>query len=317
AFFAGDRDLTERLLAEGLNSSQPWVRAAVRMFRANLHENDGEVDAMAADVDLAIEEFRSLGERWGLANTLRSKAMVHSLRGELDEADAAYDEALDLMAQIKSREDEAYLLVRLGEVAVRRGDTAKARRLMQRAWESAEQSGSPLESVFTLAMLAEIERHGGDIERSRALQREAMRRVATLPPSHPAQSHGHTIVLIMGARLSFDEGDLPEAVRLGKESYTSAIATKDLPILASVGVVLADIAAQCGRAETAAEMLGAAARLRGADDSTGPDIARLTTQLRDELGGATFDERYAYAKSLDREAATLRLDPAEALSGLA
>ena len=284
--------------------------------QANLHENDGEVEQMASDVDTALAEFRSLGERWGLANTLRSKAMVHSLRGELDEADACYEEALDLMAQIKSREDEAYLLVRMGEIAVRRGDMDKARRLMERAREGAEESGSPLEGVFTLAMLAEIERQTGNPDRARAMNEEAMRRIAALPHSHPSQTHGRTIVIGMAARLACFEGDLGEAVRLGGEAYLSAVDTKDLPILASVGLVLTDIAMAAGRFADAAEMLGASARLRGADDGTAADVVRLRTALAAELGAQRLAELYARGQGLDRDAAMRRLDPAEALAEL-
>ncbi|HEY7007954.1 MAG TPA: hypothetical protein VH395_03380, partial [Jatrophihabitantaceae bacterium] len=316
AYFAGDRELTERMMGEGLRSEVPWVRAAVRMFRAMLAENDGLVDRMSADIDIALAEFRALGERWGLANTLRGKAMLHSLAGELAAAEAAYEEALDLMAQMRSREDEAFLLVRLGEVALRRGETAKARRLMERASESAEEVGSAIESVFTLAMLAEIERQAGDMDRARALQAEANHRIATMPPSHPAEAHGRTIVLALSARFAYGEGDAAEAVRLAGDAYASAITTKDLPITASVGVLLSDIALGAGRASVAAEMLGASAALRGADDSTSPDITRIRKALQAQLGEQEFADRYAHGKGLGREAALQRLDPTEALAGV-
>ena len=70
AFFAGLPELTDRMLAEGLASDDPWTRAAARMFRANVAENNGDIAAMQADIELALDDFRALGERWGLANTL-------------------------------------------------------------------------------------------------------------------------------------------------------------------------------------------------------------------------------------------------------
>jgi hypothetical protein len=57
-------------------------------------------------------------------------------------------------------------------------------------------------------------------------------------------------------------------------------------------------------------MLGAAARLRGADDPTSREIADLTEQLRATLGDPTFEQRYQQGKALDRDAATERLRPA-------
>ena len=72
------------------------------MFRANLAENNGELDAMRDDVELARwTSSGRIGERWGLANTLRSKALLLTLDGDLDAAEAAYDEALELMAQLQ------------------------------------------------------------------------------------------------------------------------------------------------------------------------------------------------------------------------
>jgi predicted ATPase/DNA-binding SARP family transcriptional activator len=316
AFFAGDKALTSRMLEEGLASSDQWISAATRMFRASLAENDGDVELMRSDVDIALAEFRRLGERWGLANTLRSKALIDSMDGDLDAAEAAYEEAFDLMAQLKSREDEAFLLIRLADLASRRGDQDRARALIQRAADSAEETGSPMESVFTLSMLAESERQAGNLDRARELHAEAMRRIETMPVGHPVHSHGRAIVLLLSARLSFSDGDMPRALELGQEAYTCALATEDLPIMATVGVVLADVVAGVGRPAIAAEILGAAARLRGADDLTAVDIARQRAALQGELGIAEFARRYDHGKSLDRAAALQRLDPAEALAEL-
>jgi hypothetical protein len=74
------------------------------------------------------------------------------------------------------------------------------------------------------------------------------------------------------------------------------------------------MAAQNGSAEAAAGILGAAARLRGADDLTSADISRQIAELRAVLG-ERFDVLYEEGKSLDRDAALKRLDPAEALQG--
>ena len=139
AFFAGLPELTDRLLAEGLASEDAWTRAAARMFRANIAENNGELDAMESDIVHALGDFRALGERWGLANTLSALATLLTLRGELAQAEAAFEEAVDLMRLLKSSEDESFLLVRLADVALRRGDTERARTLMRRAVDLAEE----------------------------------------------------------------------------------------------------------------------------------------------------------------------------------
>jgi hypothetical protein len=75
-------------------------------------------------------------------------------------------------------------------------------------------------------------------------------------------------------------------------------------------VTLAEVAANAGDPAGAATMLGAAARLRGADDPTNCEIVRLTERLTLELGADRFAALYAHGKALERDAAIERLTPA-------
>src|SRR5262249_35844609 len=163
------------------------------------------------------------------------------------------------------------------------------------------------ESVFTMAMLGAIEQRAGNLEEARRLQRSAMDRVAVMPVGHPALGHLRAILLAVGARIGFEDGDIAAAGRLAAESFEAAVGTRDMPVIASVGVPLADITARQGAATDAAVMLGAAAQLRGADDETARDVADLTALLRTELGTDRFAELYAQGKALDRSKAIERL----------
>ena len=310
AMFAEDAALTEQYTAEGLASPDPWLRASVRMLRANMAENDGDIDAMRADLEQALAEFRELGERWGLAATLREIALVRTLDGDLDGAETAYAEALTLMREMGSREDEVFLLVRQADLAVRRGDPEQARRHVRTAYEVAESTGSPMDSVFALAMLAQIERHAGVTDRARQLHAEASERIDALPPNHPVRNHGRAIVLATSAVLTLDDGDAAAADRMSAEALEAAVATRDMPIVAAVGVVRAEIVAANGQAADAARLLGATARLRGAEDATSPDIIRLRTALEAELGADGFAREYAAGRALGRDEAVALLSPA-------
>ncbi|HZE49119.1 MAG TPA: hypothetical protein VE074_06110, partial [Jatrophihabitantaceae bacterium] len=86
--------------------------------------------------------------------------------------------------------------------------------------------------------------------------------------------------------------------------------TKDMPIVAMVGLAVADLALSTARATDAAEMVGAAARLRGADDPTQLDVKRLAAALRTALGDEAYEATYGRGRALDRDAAIARLDPA-------
>jgi hypothetical protein len=81
-----------------------------------------------------------------------------------------------------------------------------------------------------------------------------------------------------------------------------------------VGAAVAAALHKDGQPEVSAEVLGAAAAMRGADDLSSVEIARLTGALRAELADDGFEAAYARGKGLDRTAALKRLDPTEALT---
>jgi predicted ATPase/DNA-binding SARP family transcriptional activator len=309
AFFAGDAELTERYIQATLDGNDDWARASVRMFRASMAENSGAVEAMRADTELALAEFEEIGDRWGIASTLRGVATLHTLDGRLDEAVQAYRRALDLSAELQSREDEGFLLARLADLELRRGNIEQARRYVCAAQASAEEHGAPIEALFTLAMLGAVERQAGNVEHARELQRDAMRRITAMPREHPAQGHVRAILLSVASRIAFDDAEVETAREFARESMQAALGTRDMPVVAAVGVSLAEVTAASGDPAQAAVMLGAAARLRGADDPTACEIVRLTERLRGELGHERFDQLYADGKALDREAAIERLTP--------
>lgn len=310
AFFADAQDLAERYLQEGMAADDPWARASSHMFRANLAENYGDVATTRDECFAALAGFREIGERWGIASTLRGIAQLHVLEGDLDAAHAAFEEAFALMAEMHSRDDEVFLLGRLADIEVRRGDLDSARVLAERARAAAELARGPIESLFMLAVLGEIERRVGDDDRAHALLDEAQTRLASMSHEHPAHGHIRAMVTAMQARLRLGDGDVDEAKRLAADAYQGAVATHDQPIVASVGVVIAELANSLGERADAARLLGAAARLRGAADHTDPDIAALTAELRDALGADEFVAEYESGRAITSDEAIARLDPA-------
>src|ERR1019366_8757127 len=116
-------------------------------------------------------------------------------------------------------------------------------------------------------------------------------------------------VLAFAGRLSLEEGDLETAREQLAKAYGFALATKDMPVVARVGVGLAGVALAVDRPVDAAEILGAAAALRGAEDATQRVVAILTGQLRDRLGPEDFAAAYAAGRALDLGAACARVDP--------
>ena len=104
-------------------------------------------------------------------------------------------------------------------------------------------------------------------------------------------------------------GRLEQARRDLARAYELGVATDDMPILSSVGVAVATLAALLGRDVEAARILGASTRVRGADDPTAPALRWVDADLRARMG-ATFDAAYAEGLALSRDDAAAGLDPA-------
>ncbi|MGH8962329.1 MAG: BTAD domain-containing putative transcriptional regulator [Jatrophihabitantaceae bacterium] len=309
AMFSGDESLMGRLVDSAVRSADPWVVASALMFRANMAENDGDVTAMRADTHRSLEAFTAIGDRWGLASCLQMAALISTNEGDLDAALAQYLDALRYVGELGAHDDESWLHLRLANVYLRRGQLDRAIESVQRSRELSEAAGSLREATFGRVLLAEIARRTGDIAQARRLCAEALARLQAMPPTHPMQAHGMALTLAIAARHEILDGEITAARARLDTAFAAAVGTRDMPIIAGVGVVVALLAAHDGDPARAAETLGAAARLRGAIDPTAPDIAELTTRLRGELGDAAFETAYERGRQLGRDAAIELLDP--------
>jgi predicted ATPase len=311
SMFSSDTAGFDHAVEAAMASDDRWIAAAALMFRANVAENDGDTATMRRSVARALDEFRDLGERWGLATCLQIVGVLNTSDGDLEAAADNLQEALRLVGELGARDDAAWLHLRLADVYIRRGDYPAATDLVRRAQEISAASGSLREEVFSRVVLADVMRQTGDLEESRRLRDEALHRLTTMPAAHPLQSHGIAVTLAIAAKHHMLDDEMDDARESLARAYAAAVGTQDMPIIAIVGVVGALVAERDGAVADAAQRLGAAARLRGTDDSTQPDIAALVARLRAELGADRFAEIYTAAKSLDRDAAIARLAPAE------
>jgi ATP/maltotriose-dependent transcriptional regulator MalT len=307
AFYSDVPGLAEDFTEEAYGSSDPWARASARMFQAAMSENDGDLEGMRSNGARALAEFRAIGERWGITNSLRIAAQLAVLDGDLHAGLELYEEAVELTSQLDSHEDEGFLLGRLADIELRRGDLERARHYIERARSQAEESASPLEAVFALALLGGVERMAGDPAAARQWQAAAMDRLAELPPAHPASGHLRAMLLGMAIHHHIADDELDAATSLVADTVTTAINTHDSPVLATVGVAVAELRLANGDAVGAAQMLGASARIRGGDDWTAVDIASLRRALIEHLGAGPFARAFERGKALDREAAIERL----------
>ena len=198
--------------------------------------------------------------------------------------------------------------MRLAGLRLRAGDLAEARRTVEDVRDAIANRSQGIErGMFADGVLMTIVLFEGDLEAATAMAEDARRRVALSPTSF---IHGHMSASVGGltAQVAIRGGDLATAMADLRTAYPVAVSTRDMPIVAGVGVSVADLAAALDRPADAAVILGAAARLRGSDDRGDPRVADLTALLQRRLG-SEFDDAYASGKSLGRAEAIARLDP--------
>jgi len=118
----------------------------------------------------------------------------------------------------------------------------------------------------------------------------------------PEGRHGHALIEALAALVAAESGALDEAERRAATAYGLALGTTDMPVVAVAGVAAAFVAAARGQADEAAELLGASASVRGADDFTSPEVARVYDAAR----SAAYDR----GRALSREQALARLEAA-------
>jgi hypothetical protein len=111
------------------------------------------------------------------------------------------------------------------------------------------------------------------------------------------------LVLVASAYLEVADGDPVAAGRMLAEAAEVALSTKDMPVLAKVGVAVATVLAAVDDPAGAALVLGAAEQLRGAPDPLDHDVAGLVSALRAEMGDAAYDAARSAGRALDRAAA--------------
>jgi len=310
AFFSGNEQRAEAITKEILHSPDGWVRAAARMGRAGFAENEGQLVEMRDDIDAAYADFERIGDRWGLSSTLTARGNIRAMDGNHAGAIEDYERALQYANELGSADDDSFIQLRLAGLRLRNGELAAARATAERVRADIAGRSQGLErGLFVDGILMTIALQAGEVEQATAMAVALRERLAAGPRTF---MHGHMAALVgtMVAMVAITTGDLTLAMRDLTTTYPLAVGTQDLPIVSNTGVAVATLGAALGRTADAAEMLGAAARLRGSDDRSDPPIATLTAALLGELGGGGFEQSYSRGKALDRAEAIARLDPA-------
>jgi len=310
--FAGDLEAARARVDRAASSDDAWMAALARLFRARIAENDGDVAQVRRDVEEGLAGFRAVGDRWGQAAALPMRAMIRQYAGDLDGALADLDAARALSVEFGSLDanDEIFIHVRRADLYQRRDEAELSRAALAEA-RAVTHRASPEIGMLVDALEAGLLVRQGDLDSAEQLLRGAEARLMPDGGFSPMTGdHGIAIVGALKATLAVARGEPDVAAAALAVAYPAALATQDMPILSMIGVGAAEVAGARGDHRDSAMLLGAAARLRGAEDPTEPRIAALNRDGRAALGDEAYDAAYAAGWALDTQTARARVDPA-------
>lgn len=266
----------------------PWVRAQARLARGRLRLTLGRDETdVDADIELALAEFRTLGDRWGISMALTFLADRLAMRGEFARACAYYEEALTALPGVGATEDVVSVRTRQAQLYWLLGDERSSAAAMAQARRGA--SGITWPDVLAELALSEAQlaRWGGEPD-------AAHQHLATvLAMLGNAEVNAELSDMVRARALDlygYLTDDLQEASAHRGEALRAAVETTYPPLIAEVLIGIADLALRRGEHEQAARLLAASDGVRGTQDRSQPDFSRITAETRNHLGEAAFTE---------------------------
>ncbi len=267
-----------------LDHDDPWVRALARLhlgkMRIMLGQGGRDADAY---LEMALAEFRAVGERFGISFALAELADRIATRGEFAGACEYYEQAIAVITEIGAIEDVIRMRSRQAQLYWLLGDENASAAAIAEAQRCAERVTWP-DALAELALSqAELARWRGDAEEAYQ-QLDVAAKVlgddAELPVIRAAT---HDL-------LGYLATDLGEAQAQRAAACRAASEAGHAPLIAHVLVGIADLALRRDQYAQAARLLAASAGLRGLTDRSHPDVSRIGQAARRHLGDARFAE---------------------------
>jgi predicted ATPase/DNA-binding SARP family transcriptional activator len=296
ALLRDDAETGFRLVEERLDDAEPWTRAMLLGIKMAMAENLGHNAVLRETLPAAVDAFRATGDRWGTANAVTSLGWLRQLDGDFDGTISALEEATALLEQLKAADDISYTTLRLAMVRALAGDVERARHEADRGRLLAVENGSRGTRAFAEVALAVIELAAG---RRREAREHAETGLELMQTMHSAPQMVAMALLCL-AHLDTADGNFTTAAERLGQAVERARHARDMPVLATVAVGVADLASARGDVALAAELLGAADAIRGTPDRSNVDAARLEAVARATLGEEGYEAAFGTGRKLDR-----------------
>ncbi|MCU1645981.1 MAG: AfsR family transcriptional regulator [Nocardia sp.] len=265
-----------------LTDDDPWVRALARLQMGKMRIVVGlEVQDVDAYLELALAEFRAIGERWGMSFALTEVANRIAMRGEFTSAIEHFDQAIAVVTEVGAIEDVVQMRARQAQLYWLLGDAESSAAAMSEAQLSAQRCAWPNALAELALAQAELARWHGDTEQ---VYRQIDLATVTL------DTESTNIRAVTHDLLGYVADNLDEAREHRITAFRAASEAGYAPLIAQVLIGVADQALRGEQYEQAARLLAASATVRGLPDRSHPDAARIELATQERLGEPKFAE---------------------------
>jgi predicted ATPase/DNA-binding SARP family transcriptional activator len=265
-----------------LDDEDPWVRALARLHLGKMRIMVGRGGRDAdAYLEMALAEFQALGERFGISFALTELADRIAVRGEFAAACEHYEQAIAVVTEVGCVEDAIRMRSRQAQLYWLLGDADASAAAIAEAERCAERVTWP-DALAELALgKAELARWEGHAEEARKQLGVATAMLGDEAERADIRAETHDL-------LGYLADDLGEARAHRAAAFAAASEAGHVPKLAQVLIGVADLALRHDEHEQAARLLAASATLRGLQDRSNPDVARIGQTARNRLGDEAF-----------------------------
>ncbi|HKS46166.1 MAG TPA: AfsR/SARP family transcriptional regulator, partial [Amycolatopsis sp.] len=267
-----------------LDSEDPWVGALARWQLGKMRIVIGQGGPEAeVYLEMALAEFRTLGERFGISLALSELGGFLAMRGELAGACELYEQAIAVVTEVGAIDDVSRMRSRQAQLYWLLGDKDSSAAAIGEAQRCAERVTWP-GTLATLALSkAELARWSGDAE-------EAYQQLGAATAMLGDEAERANIRAVTHDLLGYLADDLGEARKYRVAACQAAAEAGHAPLIAQVLVGVADLALRCDQYEQAVRLLAASDGVRGLPDRSHPDVARIEQSARSRLGDTRFAE---------------------------
>jgi predicted ATPase/DNA-binding SARP family transcriptional activator len=300
----------EKLLDVALESFRElgdrWGEAASLLLRAQYAHVRGEPVAVEREAERAARMFERIGDRWGQLEAASWRAAHAELTGDYERAEAVQLDGLRMAEELHLWPEVASSQSQLAWTALQRGRFAEARAYCEQALSSPHKPAHVLAEI----VLGLAARHEGDIDEAESRLGKLLKTV----PEDEAQTPVWITLLYSGLGYTAElKGDLERAFGLHREILVLGLQMDASRDIAGALEGMASVLSLSGHAETGARFLGAAMAVRRTYSLTpGPteraDIARTEGRLREALSASELEGGLAGGADLTAQACLAEAD---------